>query len=279
MATGFTFRGKHSGRDIGVTVRTVSRPVLPRQKEVTEDIPYMDSVLEYTDAGGRAYYQDKVLEIEISVVEDDLKTLQKKISKVASWLNGGFGHLIFDDMPYICWIALPVDVDGIAPELARVGKTIVQFRCRPFNELIFSSDGIPLDCDIPLDSDIKIGFGEENEADLTNGENIITLDYIGTAPVRAVLHFEGAFSAVSVALEEKQLTFHPPSPVTLLDIDCATYTCICGAVDMTKYSDGEYPELHAGENELHITCIGSGTLRLKYNYKYLYGDEGFDEAD
>ena len=148
--TGFTYRGLHSIRDIGIVFKTESRPILPPPRILNETVPYRDGSIDYSMQNGRIYYDDKIMELQISIVGRNLKTLHEKISKVVSWLAGGYGELIFDDMPLTVWHAMPVNLNAIAPELAKVGKTVVQFRCKPFNTTIIDSLGVFLGDSVPL---------------------------------------------------------------------------------------------------------------------------------
>lgn len=158
MRHGITFRGKHSN-DIGVIVKTVGRPFSPPVKQIDEEVQYRDGNIDLSETGGRLYYEDKVLELEFQMICPDNIALQRSASKLVNWLSGGYGELIFDDMPTVKWIAKPVDLDDMKIELYKNSKATVQFRCRPFNDWRYNSSGIPLDSDIILDCDLPIGMG------------------------------------------------------------------------------------------------------------------------
>ena len=162
MRHGITFRGKHSN-DVGVIVKTVGRPIIAPVRQIDEEVPYRDGNVDCSETGGRLYYDDKVLELDFYLISHDTVELQKNVTKVANWLAGGYGILIFDDMLSTVWIAKPVDLDDLTIELYKNGHTKIQFRCRPFNDWLHDSKGVPLDSNHSLDSDIPLGLGDENE--------------------------------------------------------------------------------------------------------------------
>ncbi len=278
---GITYRNKHSRRDIGVVTRTVNRPVVPPVRSIDETIPYRDGTLDYSELDGRLFYDDKILEIEIAVVKKDLQSLHKKISKVISWICGGYGDLIFDDMPYVVWIAKPIKIDGIAPELQRVGKTTVQFRCHPFNRLYFDSTGVALDSDIQLDDDIKLGYGDDSDIHVASGDSVINIDYIGTAPVSPQIIINGEIKAVKLSLSGRSLLVDLPNAISSYDgiiLDCEGWRCLgCNGDDLTRYTSGDFLELRPGSNTINITVLGACDIQLVYYPNYMYGDEGFND--
>lgn len=273
---GITYRGKHSRRDLGVIVRTVTRPVLPPSRISEETIPYRDGSLDYSEQGGRLFYDDKIVEIEVSMVDKSLPLLHRRIAKVAAWIAGGFGELIFDDMPYIVWQAKPIDVDGIAPQLLRVGKTVVQFRCRPFNHLVFNSQGVKLDSRVRLDADIPLDYGAENEITVVNGTQTLSYEYAGDAPVRPDIVISGPMREITVGINGNQLIIRVGIPFDTYGgvlIDCENWRCIGmngGPVDMVS---GDFMELVPGENSITTTCSYAGTMRLVFFTNYLYGSD------
>ena len=273
---GFTFRGKHSRRDMDIVFRTRARPIIPPVRVIEETIPYEDGSLDYSEQNGRLYFDDKVIELEITVIRNNLKSLHQQISKVVSWLSGGFGDLIFDDMPYVIWTAKPVNIDSISPELMRVGKTVIQFRCHPFNRLIFSSYGIPIDSAIPLESGIRIGYGGENYHALITGENEIEMEYIGNAPVRPTICFTGEINNLTIICGEFKLSFEGMADG--LQLDCKNRTATIGEQNVTEQTTGEFLELQSGNNNIVISCgSGSGSVFFDYYPQFLYGDVNFSD--
>ena len=232
MRHGITFRGKHSN-DIGVIVKTVGRPFSPPVKQIDEEVQYRDGNIDLSETGGRLYYEDKVLELEFQMICPDNIALQRSASKLVNWLSGGYGELIFDDMPTVKWIAKPVDLDDMKIELYKNSKATVQFRCRPFNDWRYNSSGIPLDSDIILDCDLPIGMGDENEISFQAGTTENTI----------------------------------PESETNIIIDCekAIMPEICEG-DFFELQPGE-------NTIKIICTGGQGVLKFVYNHKLLYGGE------
>lgn len=271
--SGITFRGKHSGRDFGLAVRTVSRPIIAPVRTSFETVPGRDGSIDYSELYGRVYYDDKLTEIEISVVAKDIVKLHQKITKTVEWIAGGYGDLLFDDMPNIVWRAFPVSVNDIAPELQRVGKTVIQFRCKPFNRLLWSSKGLEIDSDIPIDSDVPIDFGDDSEYALSNGTNTIVYQNISTVPVSPVFCVTGNISSLVIECGGKTLSYR--GGFTSLSIDCDRWETLDGDTDVSYNTTGEYPELLPGENTMTVITDGAGQLIIDFYPQYLYGDDGF----
>ena len=81
---GITYRGKHSD-EFGTIVKTVGRPIIAPVKQVDEEVAYRDGNVDYSEAGGRLYYEDKVLELEFTIRAMNTTELHKKVSRMINW--------------------------------------------------------------------------------------------------------------------------------------------------------------------------------------------------
>lgn len=301
--TGITFKGKHSYKDMHVYVRTVSRPIAPPVRTIDDTVPYIDGTIDFSEQNGRLYYDDKVLELEIKASEQtDSASLHNRLSRLSAWLSGGYGELIFDDMPYIIWTAKAVDIKGICPEVyGRTGQTTIQFRCRPFNKLVFDSTGIVLDTDVVLDYDMTLDYGKGAVFDLVGGSNDIIVNYIGTAPVAPVLRiqYDEPVNGITIYYPDrtgKELSYFVDytgdykSLLSELVFDCKNWTCKVVVMekdengkekyttqDVSPYVRGDYFELLPGENRFSIWG-GTGTITFEYYPQYLYGETDFNDS-
>ncbi len=265
MHHGITFRGKHSD-EFNTIVKTVGRPIIPPVRQVDEEVPYRDGNVDCSETGGRLFYEDKVLELEFTLIAPNTTELQKRVSRFANWLSGGYGELIFDDMPYVKWIAKPADLEDLTINLYKNGKSKVQFRCRPFNRFIFDSNGIPLGSDILLGSDVPIGFGDENEIEFSGNYSGV-LDYQGSAPVRP---------SVNIDLEQGVTSFKLTVNNAEINIavgDARTFVIDCENGYMPEGVSGNFCELLPGENNISIECSGKGTVFFDYNHNFMFGDD------
>ena len=265
MHHGITFRGRHSD-EFGVVVKTVGRPITPPVKQLDEEVDYRDGNVDFSETGGRLYYEDKVLELEFSIIAVSTTKLNIAVSKIASWLSGGYGELIFDDMPFVFWIAKPVDLDDLTINLYRNGKTKVQFRCRPFNKWIFDSKGIPIGSDYPLGSDIPIGLGNENEIIFSTGSTVKTLDYVGSAPIRPIIKIEPESTVTAFSITVNGVKAECSKIAQSFEIDCENAVMPIGF-------NGDFCELLPGSNDIKIeSASGGGTVIFEYRHNFLYGD-------
>lgn len=265
---GLIFRGKHSLRDIGVATTVRERPFLPPPKtNFNEDVPYMDGSIDFSQTGGRIFYKDKILEVDFALIQPETSKRNKAIERFAAWIAGGKGELVLDDMPRVKWIAYPITTDDMQIQIERVGKCTVEFRCEPFNNFMYSTyEGIPIDSDFALDSDIPIGWGEELE--ISNGENIITVANDGSAYVRPVIEFFGSFNKVIITHSGGAIAYK--TPFRHLEIDCERFAVFEETDDVTAKSDGEFLELAPGDNEITISAEGNGIVYFDFTPKYFY---------
>ncbi len=271
MRAGITYRNKHSS-EFCTIVKTVGRPIIAPVRQKDEEVPNRDGNVDCSESGGRLFYDDKVLELEFLLVTPSDTELHRQATRFINWISGGYGELIFDDMPYTVWIAKPVDIDKLAIELYKNSKIKIQFRCRPFNKFLFDSDGIPLDSDVILDSDVPIGFGDENEIEFSAGSSSYTFEYLGSAPVRPVLHIslEPTVQQFIMTMGGVTLTITPASGAVVNKV----YIIDCENGDMPEDVIGDFCELKPGENEINIQSIGgAGNVFFEYRHNFIYGED------
>lgn len=265
---GITYRGKHSD-EFGVIVKTVGRPPVAPVKQVDEEVTYRDGNLDLSETGGRLYYQDKVLQLEFTFIRPDTLELHMSVARFVEWLSGGYAELVFDDMPSVAWIAKPAELDDITIERFKNSKTVVQFRCRPFNKFLYDSRGIPLGAKIRLGAAIPIGMGTENYITFSNGTTHQNLNYLGSAPVRPVVKISlnsGTQSNMTLEVGGVSVTIGSiPSNQREFVIDCESGT-------MPEGVEGDFFEIIPGDNEITVVNNGSGgTVFFDYRHNFLYG--------
>lgn len=293
---GIRFRGVHS-RELGLVSKTKTRPAAPPVRTTEETILYRDGNLDYSEQGGRLFYDDKIVEVEFVAIEDELRDTNLLISKVVRWLCGSWGDLIFDDMPLVKWRAKPISLSEVSTELYRVGRFTVQFRCRPFNNLLFGSLGAELDSFIPLDTRIPLDWGAGNVFDMDSvGTYTFKHTNLGDVAARPKIIIVGdtdtGSHTITIEINGTGFTLKFPSAFPLnggktVVVDCEECIVMCGERDITAYlaaSDTDYPdfpELQPGENTITVDTQITGQLQLDYNMPYLYGSNdlrGDDDA-
>lgn len=271
MIVGFTYNGKHSIRDMHIVHRAHTRPVA-QHKEVIENLNCVDGSYDYSDYLGRYYYNDKVLEMDISIKASNPVELNREVSKIVKWLNCGYSELIFDDMPNTVWDAKVSNIGAITEELQRCGKSTIQYRCKPFNRSVFSSSGILLDDSIALDTDVPIGLGGDCSRSLANGINTMTINNYGDVPTAPIIRVRGSITSLSITDGTHTLAYTTPISSSYdLVIDCVNMICMYNNADTTSMSSGDFVELAPGENTLTITVAGTGTITVTFPYRYFYG--------
>ena len=281
MYAGFTYNQKHSYNDLGLAVKSVSRPLIPPQKLVSYSAADMDGVLTFNPMGRRAAYGNKSLTLQMGIAtpigeEGDFGALQRRIAAVADWLSnpaGGYMPLIFDDMPDIVWHVRPAGGGNIAFQLARTGRFNMTFDCQPFNTLTFDSDGILLDDTAVLASDSCLD--QETFCTVTAGGSggYYTINTLSAAPSRPVITLAGKGNSVTVGIGGAGVTYTQPWSGTLV-LDCANYSAVLNGADVTNSVAGSFPEISGGPGDIPVSVTGANlncTVEFYHKYNVFYG--------
>lgn len=268
MRNGFKFKNIHSS-DLGVTVKTKSRPIRPEVKSFTADIPCRDGTYDFSRSNpmGREFFYDRIISVSVFVQTDSLEAMQNKLSELAVWLTGE-GELIFDDMPHTVWNGRILDEIIYLPEHAgRCAVIELSFKVKPFSTCVFSSDGPVIDFEVPLDYNIPIGIDAYLKGTVTGNGSINVLNF-GDRPVRPVIKLTGSAEDVIINACGKKLSFSASGDVI---IDCANQN----VKDDSGYIavSGEFFELRAGVNEINITNSNTSevSMELSYSPEFTYG--------
>lgn len=288
MRSGFIYKNKRAS-DFGAVAKTKSRPVLPEMKSTLYNTLLDDGAYDFSAANeyGRAFYNDRFFETELTVTADSLRELEKKVSKIAVWLQGS-GELIFDDLPNSVWHARVMSELGFMPEL-HGKKTVmtVVFRVEPFAESVFDTvDGAVLDtsleiCEnIPLDLPARFKWQFSAGSSFSYITKAIKVLNIGSAYQRPVIRFSGDIKSVAVGNGKQTLTVDSQTNEIVIDFSRQLVTDAAGESLMTKVS-GEFFELKpyaASSLAVVIYAKGTVTVTAEYTPKLVY-DLDLDETD
>lgn len=263
MRAGFKFKNKHTG-DFGVTAQTQSRPIRPETKKQTFETPYADDDYDFSEANmhGRRFYNSRTFKMDLKVVADNLSALQKKLSKIATWLMGK-GDLTFDDSPLVKFDASVDDTIEYKPEHGRSTVLSVLFKVKAFARLIFDVfEGPCLDDDILLDDDIPLDTSEYFSFSGT-GRHSHTVMNIGEAAVRPVISISGASGSVTLICNGHTLTV-----AGNCTIDCEKQLVTYDGESLMSSVSGTFFELAPGANT--ITVSKTATIEITYEPRYLH---------
>jgi predicted phage tail component-like protein len=154
---GFKFCGEHSS-DYGLVCKSINRTLKSPARYDPITIPNRHGQIDIKE---KVIYDNRVIKMQITLMENNLSKLRLKAREVAFWLSQR-GRLEFDDEPGVFYEAAcyeQIDIDM----LVNIGSSDVSFICSPF------------------------AFKEAVSFDIKNGENPIV--YSGTAetPVKIIL--------------------------------------------------------------------------------------------
>jgi len=130
---GITFNGKHSYNDFQL-IMTGKRISTPSKKKIKVDVPGMHSVYDFSTvaSNGDIVYNQRLIEVDLTLLASSKHELHSKLSKVANWLQDTpQGQLIFDDFAYYYFMAEVEDVLNFKEE-HNTADIIVKFVAEPF---------------------------------------------------------------------------------------------------------------------------------------------------
>ena len=277
MRNGFIFKNKHSS-EMGVTVKSKSRTLIPGTKEYSYDLPFLDGSYDFSEANeyGRAFYEDRVFEVTMHIYGDNLAELERKTARIASWLTGK-GLFKFDDMSSL-YNARVISNVAFTPE--RYGKKAdvsVIFQSEAIGRADFNvSDGIELGKAIPLDSNFPLDMSEFFVKDLTAGENTVEIVNIGDFYVRPILTFDGAAN-ITVTYGDSKIMIEDLETDAVMNFEKCIVTNSDGDNLISKMS-GKFFELPPGISELEIYASEECQMKIDYTPRTIY-DFDFSQID
>lgn len=282
MKMGFLYKGHHSN-EFGIIARTKSRPILPEQKRHEVDAPNIDGSYDFSDANvnERAYYEDRINEVEISFFAKNIQQLQERASKVAVWLTGS-GDLIFDDTPAVVWKAKVIQQLDFAPIMSgRAATVTVYFRCKSWAENEFDTNGLILGSRMPLNSDIPLDMSADYTFHLNTGENVITFDNLGSWYVRPVFEITASNSIQNIDFDyggKAALSYSGSGKH--ITVDCQKQRITADGKTVNDKMTGVFPEFPPGNNEIRVTVgAGIGSLFICFKPLFVYGYSWAKEED
>lgn len=127
MIDGVTFNDKHCS-ELGLTMTSSRRPVLPETKDTYIDIPHRNSSILIADNS----VGDIIIEVDFTIVEGNTTNLHAKARLIGAWLSTiARKPLIFDDDPtyiYQAKVTSGLTIEQVV-DFESIGDFTVSFRC------------------------------------------------------------------------------------------------------------------------------------------------------
>lgn len=279
MKTGFTFKGKHT-KDMGVSVATKSRPILPSIRRLTFEPSSGDGVIDLSSHNelGRPLYNERIFSVTMLVIAPNIVSLQNKLASVVSWLAGS-GELVFDDIPGVVWDVSRTEQIDYAPELqGRKALLSVAFHASAFSRAPFTAaEGPAIGMDIPIGAKIPIGISQTVSITAESRSGTMVIHNVGTASVRPVITVnitgEGSAASMSVSKGSKKVSVYCAldSSEIIMDLEHGKFMNNGKQTALTEFS---LFELEPGKNEISYALVPKGsTITVSYTPKFLYSWE------
>ena len=280
MICGFTFKNRHCS-EFGIIAKTKSSVLIPQIKEYSYSPALYDGSIDFSESNpyGRAFYEDRTIELELQFSAENLASLSAKAARVAAWLCGS-GYLEFDNANGSRWYGRAAAQTDFVPELGgKKAIVCVIFSVSPTGEGDFEaggehriSSGIRLSSAFPLDISSRFC-----EIALKQGNNKLKFLNIGDFYVRPVFSFGTGADMISICMGEKNITVNSIGD-RKITVDFKRHTAYdeYGENFMDKLS-GEFFEFPAGISEYSVYCNRNTVMDIKYVPLCIY-DFDFSET-
>jgi len=283
MKTGFKYKGIHTSK-MGVSMRSKSRPILPGIRQSLLTLPSTDGTLDYGAANeyGRTMYDDRVFNVLLHITAADVYELQRRASKIATWLTGS-GELIFDDMPDAVWEVCVINGVDFVPEMGgRKALLSVNFRAKPFSHALFdTASGARLGDAIALSADIPFDFNTSMQFNVAGAGEFNAFNY-GSAPVRpkfviTPVDSERTPGEMKISCRGRELCTNADFTVRgTVVVDMEKRTVIVADVqDISGIVTGQFFELASGDNIVTFSEANGAeyVIDVIYTPRFIYNTD------
>ena len=194
--------------------------------------------------------------------------LQVILTKVARWIVGGWGPLIFDDMPDTIWMAKIENINQIGYELGKIGSATVYFRVKPFSNWYYNSNSGAIELDSRfLYNRLPLDFENNNTFDFTNN-TVLSINNLGDW-YRNVIELQELWIYKFV---QKTIRYNGGCQSgQVIKIDCLKSIIEKDGVNDSINSTGDFFELDPGVNSLTILSDGNGQIKFNFEYQFING--------
>ena len=130
--SGFEIDGVHTWRDLGLCCasRSISPPV---KKTATKSIPYMDGQLDFSQLGGRAYFEARTLSFTFDLMADTPQDLERQVTALREFCAYVFDADIYDDdAPYFHYHGSFSEFSESPDEYGLSSEVTVSFSVEPY---------------------------------------------------------------------------------------------------------------------------------------------------
>lgn len=242
---GFTFDGTHSSA-FRAFAANVKKPLLAQQRDYYEYIPGRDNTLVFTQG-----FEDKKITLQL-VVRDDRQDKIDALRRVASWLyRKDKKRLIFDDAPDVFYLAKISDVVEVDSKMHHSVLSIT-FTAEPLLQAV------------------------ELESVTTNNNEPIVVNNKGMYDALPVFRVTVISKMTELKLTQSGnvLTFKgdvAAGATLVIDTENVEVYTQAGGVktDKSAHTEGVFPTLFAGTNQIDVAMQGAGTIRTEWRRRYL----------
>ncbi len=124
---GIKFKGKHSFKDFGLSMKSEERTLLPDTKRQEINLPFLNGVIDLQED---PIYENRTMTLHFFKRVNSLEESHVFKRQLATWLTGK-GELVFDDEATLTYNAKVVDSINYSPKRNFI-KISVNFECDPF---------------------------------------------------------------------------------------------------------------------------------------------------
>lgn len=140
---GITYKGKHSFKDFGLTIK--SKEISPPAKVKTkETVPYMHGSYDFSNLYGEQTYEERLLSYTFNLIAKNKTDMNIKKIKILDWLLNSFKVPLKDDA--IPGFYFSAECEGASfKENGFMAEITASFKAYPFKISLYDEGNIPWD--------------------------------------------------------------------------------------------------------------------------------------
>lgn len=275
---GVKINGIHES-ELGVYTYVESRPILPELKSATEDVSSRDGIFDFSDinADNHAHYKTRLIKLTIYFEGETGYSMPLVHQVMMKWFCSPKLEVVFDDIPAIVWtgrLRTKIDPNRLAVTMHSI---TIDIECESANRLLWDTKGPRVGMDIPLETKVMLDETMNFTFQISKEQDIIVPHY-GDWYVKPCIEVSGSFRSILLKDEKRgrYIKAENSNGFQNICIDCLREYVLAGDKNITDLSEGNFLELHSGENIIHVSGSGLNcTLFFNFYAKYLYGGDLF----
>lgn len=136
MHSGITFMGKHSFKDLGITMAHKREIGIPNKKKIKQTVPFSNQTYDYSELFGSQVYEERPIKYTFNIANREIKTkaqMNMVKTEMINWLmTSGGKQKLYDDHYEDYYFLAEIEGSSSFQENWYYGFLEVEFTAYPF---------------------------------------------------------------------------------------------------------------------------------------------------